>query len=195
MNLSEIRDLIRAEANIEGLGEYTSTIDNLINVELQRLTGKSKYAQLLTEYTFTSVADGTFQFDLPDNFQLFGTLSFVPYQNSLAYGTPYELSKGFEWGYLTQTMGCPKFWHRVGNSFRIYPYTDFYINDSLVLSYYKRPELLLDADVFPVDSLIPAVQQYVIARMLVMTDTKRAALTRQNANSAYLDTRSEDAGN
>lgn len=195
MNLSELRDLIRAEANIQGLDEYTTLIDAIINQELQRITGKSKYQELLTEFTYTSALTGTYGFDLPADFQLWDFITFSPIEGSLAYGRPFNLSKGFARGHLTNTYGVPQFFHRVGNRFNVYPFTEFYLNDRLILSYYKRPVLLLDSDVFPVESLIPAVQQYVMARMLGMTDSKKSLIVRRNAEGAYIDSRSEDAGN
>lgn len=196
MNLSEIRDLIRAEANIEGLGEYTNLIDALVNEELGRLTGTAPYAELITETVLTSLVDATFEFALPVDFQILDRIVFVPNAaNPASYGSSYTLDKGLQRGYLTQIEGRPLYYRRFGTKVRVYPYTQFYANDSLNLSYYKRPVLTLDTDLFPVESLIPPVRQYVMARMLAMTDTKKAQYARGNANTALIAARAENAGN
>lgn len=197
MNLSEIRDLIRAEANIEGLDEYQTLIDNLINQELQRLTGLAPYAELLTEATLTWTVDGQFDFDLPTDFQLLNRIIYVPNPTntaSAAYGNPFPLDKGFSQGFQTCPNGVPQFYHRFGTKLRIYPYLSSYTGDSLTLSYYKKPELVLDGDLFPVDSLIPPVQQFVMARMLRMTNTQKARDTQANANQALIAARAQNAG-
>lgn len=194
MNFAELRDLIRAEADIQGLAAYSNLIDNLINNELQRLTGKSKYPQLREELTFTLVADEEHSFNLPDDYQLFDSLVYTPDPTGRPFYDPYPLSTGTSTGSQTCTEGYPQYWNRVGNTIKIYPYTSFYIGDSLVLSYYKRPELIADADIFPVETLANVVQLYVMARMMRMRDTKASLLMKAEADQAYRDSRTEVMG-
>lgn len=200
MNLNELRDLIRAEANLEGLNEYQNLIDNLINQELQRLTGLAKYSDLLTDFVFTQVAVNNFSFNLPADFQLFSSITYTPYltTTTLLLGSaspPFTLSPGLDRGWERRPMGIPKFFMKIGRTFKVYPYTDFALNDTLTLSYYKRPELNLDTDIFPVESLIPAVQQFVMGRLLRMRDTRKSQVITAEANKAFISSRGEYGGN
>lgn len=200
MNLNELRDLIRAEANLEGLNEYQNLIDNLINQEFQRLTGLAKYSDLLKDFVFTQVVVNNFSFDLPDDFQLFSSITYTPYLTSptlllgSAFG-PYTLAPGLNRAWEWRTIGVPRFFRKVGRTFKVYPYTDFTLNDTLTLSYYKRPELSLDTDIFPVESLIPAVQQFVMGRLLRMRDTRKSQVITAEANKAFISSRGEYGGN
>lgn len=194
MNLSELRDLIRAEANINGLDEYSNLIDNLINQELQRLSGKSKYTELLFSVGYAATVLEEHSFDLPSDYQLFDYLAFTRYNDP----DPQHivvLDKGISQGLFSRPNGTPQFYIRGSATFTIYPYTEIVIGDSLLLSYYKRPELLDDDDLFPVPSLESVVQLYVIARMWRMKDTARSREAFAAADRAYRDSRSEYAGN
>jgi len=193
MNLSEIRDLIRAEANIQGLGEYTNLIDNLINNELQRITGKSKYTELLEEETYTLAAAEEFEFTLPADFQLFNEVRYSPETVNPPWAVPYPLTQGKETLFISEGYKT-QYWFRKGNVFQVYPYSELVIGDQFILSYYKRPELLADADIFPVASLANVVQLYVMARMMRLRDTKASLLMKAEADQAYKDSRSEAAG-
>lgn len=194
MNLSELRDLIRAETDIQGLREYQNLIDNLVVQELRRLTGKSKYTELSEDYVFTSSVVNTFSFSLPSDFQLFGSLIYQPNTavNNFCGNRP--LAKGFQDGYLTRINGFPQFYARKANTLFFYPYNSMSIGDSMLLSYYKRPDLMLDTDEFPVESLIPAVSTFVMSRMMMMKDTSKGIALRQTAELLWKDTRSEHAG-
>lgn len=196
MVLAELRDLIVAESIIRGVRDYSTFIDNLINAELQRVTGKARYAELLEEEVYTQATDGAIpSMDLPDDFQLLNSFLYTPYAFSLVgWPTPFTLSLGLMSKWESSIHGIPKFYKRVGNVFRFYPYTEFYANDTLTLSYYKRPELVLDDDVFPVESLINPIQLFVVARMLRMRDSKQARLVYAEAVAALTDSRAEANG-
>lgn len=191
MNLSEIRDLVRAEGNIEGLREHQTLIDNVINQELQRFTGKAKYSELRTNFTYNLIADAEYQLSLPADFQLFDALLYYR-SDDLEKGL--ELSKGNLHGYERGQNGHPIYFTRYGlNKIYIYPATDTLIGDRLVLSYFKKPEMLLDTDSLPVPSLEAAVQQAVMGRILRMTDTRKAQLATQESKQAFFDSRAADA--
>lgn len=192
MNLSEIRDLIRAEAGLAGLEEYTTLIDALINQELQQITSKSKYEELRTSETFTSVANETYEYDLPTDFQLFADLYFRDNSNDLP---DRPLVAGIRGRTLADSEGAPKYYVIVGRKLQVYPYTLFYTDDQLVLAYYKRPVLIQDNDEFPIPSLEKSVQQLVMARMLRQIDTKRAQMAKAEGNEAWLTSRAENAAN
>lgn len=192
MNLAEMRDLVRAEANLQGLNEYTVLIDSIINQELQELTQKSNYDVLRETVVFTASVDGENSFDLPDDFQRISTLDYLPTGNTPPCG--YSLSRGTKDNYLTNTQGYPKYFVTLQRKLQIYPYTSFFINDTLSLAYYKKPVLVLDTDEFPVDSLIKSVQQLTMGRLLRMIDTKRAQMATADGGKAWLSSRS-DAGN
>lgn len=193
MKLAELRDLIRAEAGLNGLNEYTALIDNIVNQELQELTQKSNYPILLTAQIFTSPADGTSVFTLPADFQRLSSLDYLPNPISAGVIRGYQLSRGTKNGYLTNTCGYPYYYSINGLSLQIYPYTSFFLNDTLTLSYYKRPQLILDDDEFPIPSLEKAVQQLSMGRLLRMVDTKRAQMATLEGKQAWLSSRS-DAG-
>jgi len=193
MNLSEIRDLIRAEAGIQGLDEYTTLIDAILNQELQQITGKSKYEELRTNFTFTSIADGMYEFDLPEDFQLFADLYF--FQNGDDPELGRSLVAGIRGRSAVNIAGYPTYYVIMGRKLQVYPYTDFYLDDYLKLAYYKKPVLVNDTDEFPVPSLEKSVQQAVMARMLRQVDTKRSQMAKADANEAYLASRAENAAN
>lgn len=194
MNLSEIRDLIRAEANIQGLGEYTNLIDNLINNELQRITGKSKFTELLNTKTYLLSVEGEFTFTLPDDFQLFNALTYNPSVVNNPWAKPYNLTYSKLLKYDTAIEGKPLYWMRQGNFLFVAPNIDSFIGDEFILSYYKRPELLEDNDIFPVPSLANVIQLYVMARMMRSRDTKASIMMKTEADQAYRDSRSEAFG-
>lgn len=194
MNLSELRDLIRAEASIGGFEEYTNLIDFQVNQELQRFTGKSKYEELRTSTTFTVSTAESHLFALPDDYQLFDSLLFTPANVSLPFG-PVTLSRGIVGRFSLNSSGAPLYWARYGAQLQVYPYTDVAINDTLFLSYYKKVTLTLDTDEFPVPSLEKAVQQAVMARLVRMKDSRKAQQFKAEAQEAYLDSRAQNAGN
>lgn len=190
-NLSEIRDYIRVEADIQGLKEYTVLIDAMINQELRQFTGKSKYQEMYDTTTFT-VADPTVNtFSLPVDFQMFDTLTYV--QPSDTNTTPLNLTQGK--GLNICANGKPMYYRRQGNVFFVYPYLNLCLNDQLVLGYYKFATLQNETDLFPVESLEKAVIQKVIARMLAKVSSQRAQMAQMEAKEAYQDSRVENAGN
>jgi len=192
MNLSEIRDLIRAEAGIAGLDEYTTLIDSMINQELQEITAKSKYEVLRTSVTFTSVADETYEFDLPEDFQLVADVYFRESANDLPDRL---LVAGIRGRTLADPEGAPRNYVIVGDKFQVYPYTRFYTDDAVILSYYKRPVLAADTDEFPIPSIEKAVQQLTMARMLRMVDTKRAQMAKAAGDESWRTSRAEHGAN
>lgn len=191
MNLSEIRDYIRTEADIQGLREYTVLIDLIINQELKQFTGKSKYDEMKESTTITLPFPVVNAFDLPADFQLFDTVTWTrPWDANF---TPLELTQGK--GKVICAEGHPEYYRRQGNQFFVYPYLGMEPNDQIVLGYYKFATLILDTDEFPVLSLEKAVIQKAMKRMLSKISTQRAELAGQEAKEAYLDSRVENAGN
>lgn len=191
MLLAEIRDLIRAEANLQGLNEYSTLIDSILNQELQQMTGKSKYEELRDTTTLTSTEDGTSTFDLPADFQLFASAIF--YREGETSG--YELSQGVKFEWEVKANGCPLYYVRYGQKLVAYPYTNFFNGDFITLGYYKKPFLQLDTDVFLVESLEKAVIQATMGRMLRMVDTKRAQMATADADKAWMESRAQNAAN
>lgn len=195
MNLSEIRDLVRAEASIAGLRQYDTMIDSIINQELFSITGKSKYAELIEDEVFTSPVDCTYQFSLPVDFQLIGSIVYrrpltdVDFSSILS---PANIQKNL---WETNKLGRPLYYKKVGLQLWVYPYTEFYMGDTLDLTYYKKPLMVLDTDEFPIPQLEKALIQAVIGRMLMMTDSKRAQVALAQADKAWKDVRSHEARN
>lgn len=192
MNLSELRDLVRAEAGIEGDDIYQVLIDAIINQEYNRISGKSKYNELHDEVTFTATAVEEFEFTLPDDYQLFDTLTYLAASDTIEHTC--VLSKGTNPRAGIQWSGSPKFWYRNGSILKVYPYTDVSIGDTLILGYYKKQILVDDADELLVPMLEKTILLSSIARLAAMKDTRKGQVIAQNANVAYLETRSENAG-
>lgn len=195
MNLSELRDLVRAEATIGGLRQYDTMIDAIINQELFSMTGKSKYEELREDILFTSPVDATYQFDLPSDFQLIGSIVYKRPLTDIGYSSilsPANIQKNLWEKYQ---YGNPLYYKRVGPQLWVYPYTEFYAGDTIDLVYYKKPLLVLDEDELPVPQLEKALIQAVIGRMLMMTDSKRAQVALVQANRAWQDVRAQNAGN
>jgi hypothetical protein len=193
MNLAELRDLIRAEAGLQGLDEYTTLIDAILNQELQATTGKAKYEELRTQAVLTATGDGQNLFDLPDDFQLLASANFHRSGDDPLQG--YDLASGRATGYQTNVDGDPRYYHIFGKKLRVYPFTGLYLNDYLNLDYYKRPVLTLDDDEFPIPSLEKSIQQLVMARLLRQVDSKRAQMAKAEGNQGFLESRSEHAAN
>lgn len=191
MYLAEMRDLIRAEAGVEGLKSYTTLIDSIINQEYQRLTGKSKYVQLYTTATLTPLVDESHTFDLPTDFQHWAA---VRYFYPLTDPDGVELYAGLPGRDGEITEGYPKYFYRNALSILFYPYGGILIGDSFILEYYKKQTLSVETDEMLIPSLETVVMQFAMARMLRMTDTKKAMLVKRDAEQAYLDTRAENAG-
>lgn len=191
MVLAELRDLVRAEANIQGLKEYSTMIDASINQELSRLTGKSKYEELRAQqiYTTTGIAQNTFL--LPVDYQHIISATY----NAFNSNQTCQLGKGNATMLEVVKCGWPYYYARQGLNLIVYPYMDVAVGDILTLDYYKKVILTLDADSFPVPSLELPVIQFVIARMLSMTDTRKAQFAAEKAEETYRDTRAENAGN
>lgn len=195
MNLSEMRDYIRAEANLSGAKEYSTLIDSIINQELQAITGKAKYADLfIPDFVFTSPADQTHSFDIPADLQILDSVTFNR-SDDINPQRGYTLSRGIRGMWQVNANGYPKYYTRENGFFQIYPYTSFFLNDFVTLGYYKRPTLQAETDQFPVQSLEKAVIQATIGRMLRLVDTKRAMMASQDAAKAYIESRAEDVTN
>lgn len=194
MKLAELRDLIRAEAGLNGLNEYTALIDNIILQELREITQKSNYPILFTSFVYTNAVEATSEFALPVDFQRLSSLDYAPDPFSQSVIRGYQLSRGTKNGYLTNTNGYPYYYSINGLNLQIYPYTNFFVGDTLTLSYYSLPSLSLDDDEFPVPSVEKAVQQLAMGRLLRMVDTKRAQMATADGGKAWLASRS-DAGN
>lgn len=193
MNLSEIRDLIRAEAGIPGIFEFDSLIDTIVNQELRELTGKSKYPEMLRSAEIIYANDSLHEFPLPEDFQLMDKVSY--WHDGDDEGAVEELSKGRSNQWRSLTMGTPLYYERMGANLQIYPYTDATVNDKLTISYYGFTVLTLDTDEFPVPSLEKATIQFAMARFLRATDTKRAQMAAAEGEKAWRDSRVEDAAN
>jgi hypothetical protein len=193
MNLAELRDLIRAEAGLQGLDEYTSLIDAILNQELQATTGKAKYEELRTSVVLTATGDGQNSFDLPNDFQLLASADFHRSGDDPAHG--YDLAQGKQTGYQTSIDGAPRFYSILGRSLRVYPFTGLYLGDYINFDYYKRPVLVLDADEFPIPSLEKSIQQLVMARLLRQVDTKKAQMAKMEGNQGFIESRAEHAAN
>lgn len=193
MNLSEIRDLIRAEAGIPGIFEFDSLIDTIINQELRELTGKSKYQEMRRSAQITYTNDRLHEFPLPEDFQLMDKINY--WHDGDEEGDVLELSKGRSSQWMSLTMGTPLYYERVGTNLQIYPYSDATVNDTLTISYYGFTVLTLDTDEFPVLSLEKAAIQFAMARFLRATDTKRAQMAAAEGEKAWRDSRVEDAAN
>lgn len=193
LHLSELRDLVRAEVGISGLQEYETLIDSIINQELQTLTGKAKYCELEMVMVFTSSIDGMFQFDLPADFQLMGSIDYKRPISDPDFNC--VLSPGSKDLWLTKLMGYPQYFRRVGSQIWMYPYTNILSGETFSLTYYKKPSLVLDSDVVPVPSLEKVIQQLAMGRMLRMTDTKRAQMATADGKQTWLETRAQDANN
>lgn len=192
-NLSEIRDYIRVEADIAGLKEYTVLIDAMVNEELRRFTGKSKYPEMWTSTTFTVPDPVVNVFSLPVDFQLFDSVTYISSEGFSLGWPPRNLSHGKVSGFVP-AIGKPEYYRRQGNQLFVYPFLDMCLNDQIVLAYYKFVTLQQETDLFPVDSLEKAVIQKVMARMLSKVSSDRAQMANLEAKEAYQDSRAQDAG-
>lgn len=193
MNLDEIRDLIRAEAGIEGDNTYQNLLDAVINQELSALTGKSKYRELLDWAPYTIATTAEHLFDLPTNYQLFNSLSFQKSDAETDDFTILQKGKaprsGLKWS------GNPVYFYFSASQINVYPFSSIEANDGLVLSYYAKNVLVEDDDELLVPSLERPLILACVARMTKMKDTRKGQVIANDAQQAWLETRTENAGN
>ncbi len=184
MKLGELRDLIRAEANIEGVREYQNLIDNIINQELQRMTGLAKFPELQTSVN-TTLTVGQSILDLPNDFQQLATLFYTKLGDTKA--KELELSKciySVDDRFLT-----PRYYTRVSTGYTLFPYAGISAGDTTLLVYYYKPELLLDTDELQIPALETAIIQFTMGRMLRMKDTRKAQFATSEGNKAFMQAR------
>lgn len=196
MNLGELRNLIRAEAGIQGLDEYSALIDAILSQELRAATGKGNFEELRSDVTtIVTTADAQHDFTLPVDFQTLACANFMANSQSNSY----PLYSGRAAEFNRSQNGSPRFFIIQGTDgakkLRLYPFSSVVIGDSLVFEYYKLPNLTLDTDIFPVPSLEKSIQQAVMARLLRQVDTKRAQMAKAEANQGFSEARAENAGN
>jgi len=189
MNLAELRDSIRAEGNIEGFERYQNMIDNIINQTMQRFTGKAQYTELRTSANFVLATEQS-SIALPEDFQLIDCLVYTRDNDDAAW----QLAKGTNpFGNFGQ-QGYPQFYTRSGSNLSIYPFSGVNALDTVDLYYYKKPELVLNTDELEVPSLETAIIQGSLARILMLSDTKRAMAAKQEAQQAFVDSRAQANG-
>lgn len=196
MTLSELRDLIRVEAEIPGTEIIGTTLDALINQALYAITGKSPFSEMRTEENFTITTDDEHTFTLPEDFQHFDKVIYAPPTTSPSFCSPARtLFVGNSGGLQKRIFGSPTYYLRAGNELIVYPYTGgIYVNDVFVLSYYKFMALVNDDDIFPIISLIPVVTQMVLERIMRTSSTKQSIVAGAGAMKSFQDARSLDAG-
>ena len=186
MNLSELRDSIRVEGNIEGFERYANMIDNFINQELQRFTGKAPFPDLRTSANFILASEQS-SIAVPDDFQLIDCLVYTRDSDERSW----QLAKGKNPQGQLGFQGYPKFYTRAGANFNIYPFSGVAALDTIDLYYYSLPELVDDTDELPVPALETAVIQAALSRILMLSDTKKAMAARQQAKEAFVDSRAQ----
>lgn len=191
MVLAEIRDLIRAEAQVEGDVTYQVLLDNMINQELLALTGKGRYRELQEESTYTISTNEQHEFTLPTDFQLLENLTYERDDDLYPIKT---LSIGKEPRVSLNLRGTASYYYRRANKILVYPYQEIVIGDIFTLFYYKKHTLTDDDDELLVESLARPLILSCSARILRLKDTRGAMILKSDANQAFRDSRAQEFG-
>ena len=175
--LSQLRELVKIEARVKGANNLDTWIDTLINELLANYCANNRYFEFLTlnEAIYTTLNNG--QYDLPDNFL---AMRLVRYKEQ---NTNYIRVLNHRPEYIETAHGRRPRWYDVaGNSIVIFNADDVPANDTLLIDYYRYPQVLAPPDAFPIPKLVTPVKLEAIRRTLIYNQQlQEAAMIKTDA--------------
>lgn len=168
--LAALRILIKKEGRVEGSDNLDTFIDGVVNELLCDYAQKNRYFELLVTNEVIPTLLNTGTYDLPDDFMAMRLVRYK--QGSSNY--IYTLNPRPE--YIETPRGSrPKWYEVVGSSISIFASDDIPVNDSLLIDYYKFPQTLVSASVFPIPKLVTPVKLEAIRRVLIFNSKLQEA--------------------
>ena len=167
--LTELREQIKQEARVKGADNLDTFIDNTINELLCDYAAKNRYFEFLeTNHPITTVLN-TGNYALPDDFI---EARMIRYQNINGYTRTLNLRPV----YIETARGhSPKWYELAGGNLLIFPFDDVPVGETILIDYYKFPETLVSASVFPVPKLVAAIKRETIHRVLLYNEKLQLA--------------------
>lgn len=162
--LAELRAQVKEEARVKGADNLDGFINTLINELLVDYAQKNRYFEfLVTNYPITTLA-ATSGYNLPTDFM---SMRLVRYRTATGYTRTLHPRSQFV---NTPRGSTPGYYENSGNQLMVYPVDDLQAGDTILVDYYKVPDTLADADIFPVPRLVPTVKLAAITRVLIFNN-------------------------
>lgn len=160
--LAQLRVEIKKEGRVEGSDNLDEFIDNTVNELLSNYAQNNRYFELLVTNEVIPTILNTGTYALPDDFI---AMRLVRYKQG---NTSYIYTLNTRLDYIETPRGSrPKWYEIVGSNISIFASDDIPANDSLLLDYYKFPQLLTSNSVFPIPKLVAPIKQEAIRRTLI----------------------------
>jgi hypothetical protein len=162
--LAELRAQVKEEARVKGSDNLDGFINTLLNELLVDYAQKNRYFEfLVTNYPITTLA-ATSGYALPDDFM---SMRLVRYRTATGWTRTLHPRSQFV---DTPRGSTPRYYENSGNQLMVFPVEDLLAGDTILVDYYKVPDTLADADVFPVPRLVPTVKLAAITRVLIFNN-------------------------
>lgn len=164
-----LRTQIKKESRVSGSDNLDDYILDLINELLLDYIEKNHYYELLIPNSPITTIAATGNYPLPASFY---AERLVRYQS--LNGSPFTLRKRNE--YLENARGrMPRYYEVNGTNLTIFPSDDVPAGDTVLLDYYKYPNVLITSDVFPIPRLLPTLKLRAIHRVLLYNNNIQQA--------------------
>lgn len=164
MTKAEFRERVKIEGRVKSATNLDGYIDSLVREILDDYANKTRYSELLVLDEPVTLVDEQATYPLPADYQNIFELRFgvgpdsqVHHNLSLLNGNVHRRSShGYPRHYLLSSVGIT-----------LHPYREISTDDTLLLSYYRKPSSLFqdDADEFPVSRIENAVLKEVLSRI------------------------------
>lgn len=153
---------VKKEGRVKGSDNLDTFIKDTINELLLDFTEKVRYHEMLLLNVPITLVDETGTYALPSNYQ---TLHLARYKVG-EQGMFYTINKRPT--YVENTSGGrPRYYDLAAGNINIFPFDQVSDDDTLEIDYYKYPDTLVDATVFPIPKLIVPVKKQAIYRTLL----------------------------
>lgn len=167
--LATLREQIKIEGRVKGSDNLDSFIDGVVNELICDYAQKNRYFEFLVTNQVIPTVLNTGTYALPSDFI---AMRLIRYKN--ANGYTWTLNRRSE--YIETARGkSPKWFDLAGSSILIFPFDDVPAAETLLLDYYRLPQTLVSASVFPVPKLLATVKLEAIHRVLIYNEKLQAA--------------------
>ena len=169
----QLRTEIKTESKVEGADNLDQMIYDLIQEILTTECENRSYLEMLVLNTEIPTVNITPSYILPSDFMRVRTVRYRAGTFPLRVLNDKNL-------YVQNPVGnAARYYEVAGSYITIEPYANIPDGDTLVLDYYKYPDTVVDAGVFPIPKLIATVKQKVIARVLLYNKSMQQAAALQ----------------
>ena len=180
----QLREAIKREGRIKAGANLDPLVDDIVADILRDYCNLTRQWELLKEGILIPLVRGQQSYALPADFMNMGVLRYGRGPVPVGKWRVIELQP--EGVSQTYSRGIPRFYRMVaGPKISLWPYSETYVADQLMLDYYIDPATVYttDASEFPIAALESAVKKDAIARVQRFhSSTTEAQMT--NADSA-----------